>query len=231
MIHSFFIFHYWVVFEQANGVHISIDQMSNFHFEEWGKSLANLHLLSESYTPNSSSRKSWVDTLDFILSVLKSHPQEYAALKEYERMKIQLSELPSGVGHSGLIHYDFETDNVFYIKAESRFSAIDFDDSMYHWFMMDITSTLTDLIEQNDKESRQNIDSFIRGYKLVKHLDNGYIEMMPRFQRFADLYSFARLLRCMENMDLPNPPEWIIQLKHKFIRKCDQIRAGFQSRT
>jgi Ser/Thr protein kinase RdoA (MazF antagonist) len=114
-----------VVFEQAKGVHISIDQMMDYHFEEWGKSLASLHLLSESYTPNFTSRKSWVDTFNFILTVLKRHPQEHEALKEYERIKAWLSELPSG-------------------KEVSRYSAIDFDDSIYYWFMMDITNALSD---------------------------------------------------------------------------------------
>jgi Ser/Thr protein kinase RdoA (MazF antagonist)/ribosomal protein S18 acetylase RimI-like enzyme len=217
-----------VLFEQAKGVHIPLDQMSDFHFEEWGKSLAHLHHLSESYTPNAIPRKSWVDTLDFIASVLKSHPQEHEALEEYGRIKAWLSELPSGVGHTGLIHYDFETDNVFYMKDELRFSAIDFDDSMYHWFMMDITSALTDLIEQNNQAANQNILRFISGYQSVKHLDNDYIEMMPRFQRFAALYTFARLLRCMDNLDLLHPPDWIIQLRQKFIGICDQTRASFQ---
>jgi Ser/Thr protein kinase RdoA (MazF antagonist) len=218
-----------VVFEQANGEHIPLEQMSDFHIEEWGKSLAHLHLLSESYTPKEISRRNWVDILDYILSVLQRYPQEHEALKECERMKTWLSGLPSGAGHIGLIHYDFETDNVFYIKEESRFSAIDFDDSMYHWFMMDITSTLTDLTLQNDEESIQNIHRFISGYQSVKHLENEYFEMMPQFQRFADLYTFARLIDCMENMDLPNLPEWIIQLKQKLLRKCDQIRVGFDS--
>jgi Ser/Thr protein kinase RdoA (MazF antagonist)/ribosomal protein S18 acetylase RimI-like enzyme len=217
-----------VVFEQAKGEHISLDEMSDFHYEEWGKSLANLHLLSESYSPKGTLRRSWDDSLTFILSVLQSYPQEVEALKEYGQMKAWLSELPSGVGHTGLIHYDFETDNVFYINEESRFSAIDFDDCMYHWYMMDITSALSDLIEHNDQEARQNIDRFISGYKSVKHLDNEYIEMISRFRRFVDLYTFARLLRCVENMDLSNLPEWVSQLKHKLLRKCNQIRIGFK---
>lgn len=221
--------YYGVVFEQAKGESISFEQMSSHHFEEWGQSLASLHLLSESYTSDAISRKSWVDALDFILSVLQNHPQEQEALKEHERLKAWLTALPSDAGNYGLIHYDFETDNVFYMKEESRFSAIDFDDSMYHWFMMDITSTLSDLIEQNDSESKRNIQHFISGYTSVKHLDNGSLEMMPRFQRFADLYTFARLLRCMENIDdLPHLPEWVNPLKQKLLNGCDRIRSEFK---
>ena len=42
----------------------------------------------------------------------------------------------------GLIHYDFEPDNVFYDENSQRCSVIDFDDAMYHWFMMDIVQAL-----------------------------------------------------------------------------------------
>jgi hypothetical protein len=73
-----------------------------------------LHILSESYTPKATSRRSWVDTLNFILSVLHSQPQEIVTLQECERIKHWLSELLTGAGHTGLRHYNFETDNVFY---------------------------------------------------------------------------------------------------------------------
>lgn len=117
-----------------------------------------MHHLSETYAPSTPSRKSWVDSLQFILSVLKRHPEEFKALKEYERIEAWLSKLSFGVGHTGLIHFDFETDNIFYMKEKSRFNAIDFDDSMYHWFAMDISSALRDLSKQNDEESKRNID-------------------------------------------------------------------------
>ncbi|MBP1996665.1 GNAT family N-acetyltransferase [Paenibacillus eucommiae] len=220
-----------VVFEQAKGVHIPLHQMSDLHYSHWGQSLAALHHLSESYRPiaaNAASPKSWKDALDFVFSVLQSHPQEIEALQECVRLKSLLSELPSGAGQTGLIHYDFQPDNLFYMKEASRYSVIDFDDSMYHWLMMDITSALSDLIEQNDAEAQKNIECFISGYKSVKHLDIKYVELMPLFQRFSDLYTFARLLRSMQNMDIPDLPEWVIQLQHKLLRKCDQIRAGFQ---
>lgn len=219
--------YYGVVFEQAKGESISLEQMSSHHFEEWGQSLASLHLLSELYTSNATSRKSWVDALDFILSVLENHPHEHEALKEHERLKAWLSALPSDAGNFGLIHYDFETDNVFYMKEESRFSSIDFDDSMYHWFAMDITSALRDLSKQNDDESKKNIDLFINGYRSVKRLDDDYIKLLPEFQRFSDLYGFARLLRSLENLDVSVCPEWALQLKSRLEGICDRIRDGF----
>ncbi|OMD61157.1 GNAT family N-acetyltransferase [Paenibacillus odorifer] len=54
------------------------------------------------------------------------------------------------------------------------------------------------------------------------------MKLIPEFQRFADLYSFARLLRCMENTDDSIFPDWAKQLKLKLERVCDRLRTGFQ---
>ncbi|MFD5017665.1 MULTISPECIES: GNAT family N-acetyltransferase [unclassified Paenibacillus] len=216
-----------VVFEQAQGEYVPLEEMSELQFQHWGQTLARLHNLSETYAPSTPARKSWVDSLQFILSVLRRHPEEHKALKEYERIEAWLSELSFGVGHTGLIHFDFETDNIFYMKETSRYSSIDFDDSMYHWFAMDITSALRDLSKQNDDESKKNIDLFISGYRSVKRLDDEYIKLLPEFQRFSDLYGFARLLRSLENLDVSICPEWALQLKAKLDAICDRIRDGF----
>lgn len=218
-----------VVFAEAEGDYVTLDEMKAPHFEQWGESLARLHQLSETYAPSTPYRKSWVDSLQFIFSVLKRHPWEHKALKEYERIESWLTELPFGVGHTGLIHYDYELDNIFYMKEQSRFSAIDFDDSMYHWFAMDITSALGDLSESDDEESRMKMDAFISGYRSIKQLDDKYLKLMPEFRRFADLYKFAKILRCLEHVDVSLMPEWAKQLKLRFESIGERLRSGFQA--
>jgi len=221
--------YYGVVFEQVSGVHLPLDQMSDHHFEEWGSSLASLHELSEAYNPGKIVRRqSWYDVLDFVSSVLERYPLEHGAQQELEQLRSLLSELPSGKGHTGLIHYDFETDNVFYVAAESRYCVIDFDDAMVHWFMMDITSALSDLIEQDDEIAKEKLQRFLKGYRSVKLLDDSYVNLLPVFQRFADLYTFARLLRSIEGMDISRSPDWAIGLKDKLLGVCDRIRSSYQ---
>lgn len=219
--------YYGVVFKQAKGQYLSTDQMSEQHLEAWGQSLAALHCLSDSYDHESTSQRSWRDALAFIRAVLQRYPQEYGARQELERVQNLLSALPTGNGHTGLIHYDFETDNVFYLAEELRYCAIDFDDAMVHWFAMDITSAISDLIDQDDEEARQKIQSFLAGYRSLKPIDKCYMDLMPIFQRFADLYTFARLLRSVENMDNSCSPDWAITLKDKLLSVCDRIRAGY----
>jgi len=216
-----------VVFEQAKGKHVPISQMSDVHLAEWGKALASLHQLSGTYTPQAAPQ-GWEDALALISSVLQRYPRETVLRHELERLRGELAELPSGTGHTGLIHFDFETDNLFYSDEESRYYAIDFDDAMVHWYMMDVTSAISDLLEQEGEEAERSIRLFLAGYRSVRELDESDVRLIPVFQRFGELYRFARLQRSVEGMDVSLLPEWAVQLKEKLLGSCDRIRVQFR---
>lgn len=220
--------YYGVVFEQAKGVPLPLDQMTDTIAEERGRSLASLHVLSESYLPEAAARGSWSDALIFASSVLQRYPNEQGARRELEQIRSRLSELPTGEGHTGLIHYDFETDNIFYTAEEKRFYAIDFDDAMIHWYAMDIASAVSDLTEREEIDAKRKVEFFLIGYRSVKHLDERYVRLFPLFQRFANLYTLARLLRSVEDMDMSRSPEWAIRLRDKLLRACDRIRERYR---
>lgn len=220
--------YYGVVFEQAGGIRLPLDRMTDRHAREWGMSLASMHILSGSYTSGAAKRGSWLDALTFVSSVLQRHPREKGARQELEQVRGQLSKLPAGAEHVGLIHYDFETDNMFYDEEESRYCAIDFDDAMIHWYAMDIVSALADLTEQGEDDAKRKIEHFLTGYRSIKPLDERWVHLFPLFQRFSDLYTFARLLRSVEDMDVHRSPEWAIRLKDKLLKVCDRIRERFR---
>lgn len=217
--------YYGVVFERAEGVSLSLEQMTGQQAEQWGKSLGSMHVLSESYIPGTAKRGSWLDALTFVSSILQHHPDEKSARQELEQVLSLLSKLPSDAEHMGLIHYDFQTDNLFYMEEESRFCTIDFDDTMTHWYAMDIVSAISDLLEQKDDKPQRKIDHC--GYRSIRPLDEWWVQLFPLFQRFSDLYSFARLLRSIKDMDSHLSPEWAIQLKDKLLKVSNKIRARF----
>lgn len=220
--------YYGVVFEKAKGVYLSLDGMSDQQLKNWGSSLASMHILSESYPFGAAKRGNWQDALKFVSSVLQRHPCEKSAQHELQQIHLQLSKLPADAEHIGLIHYDFETDNIFYDEEESRFYAIDFDDAMIHWYAMDIASAITDLVEQNDANAQHKIEGFLAGYRSIRPLNESWVQLFPLFQRFSDLYVFARLLRSVEDMDIQRSPEWAIELKDKLLKVCCRIRERFQ---
>ncbi|WP_010494643.1 phosphotransferase enzyme family protein [Paenibacillus elgii] len=86
------------------------------------------------------------------------------------KKRVQLMESVNDKAY-GLIHYDFQTDNVFWRKKTGQLSVIDFDDSMYHWFAMDIAAALADQLEDENPEGEAQLQAFVRGYRSVRPME------------------------------------------------------------
>ncbi|MBA4495050.1 phosphotransferase enzyme family protein [Paenactinomyces guangxiensis] len=222
--------YYAVVFNQAKGVSLDIQKVSEMQFEKWGKSLATLHHLSKTFKPLhlDTMRKSWKDALQSIESVLRDHPQETEAIDELKRIKKWLHTLPTTEENYGLIHYDFELDNIFWNERTAQFNVIDFDDSMYHWYVMDIILALRDLKELEKEKAEIYFQAFLRGYHSIMTLDESLIDQMPRFERVSNLYRFSRILHSLQDRNISNEPSWMDNLRSHLSRVRDELRVGFQ---
>ncbi|WP_240703053.1 phosphotransferase [Cohnella luojiensis] len=126
------------MFNRVSGEQINKTDFSDRVIFSHGKALGKLHYLSSYYTPDSHKRWSYSD-------VLFDYPLETAALAEARLLQDYFSTIPITNRNFGLIHYDFEYDNVFYDEATDSCNVIDFDDSMYHWYAMDIEQALDSL--------------------------------------------------------------------------------------
>ncbi|WP_245742347.1 phosphotransferase [Fontibacillus panacisegetis] len=104
----------------------------------------------------------------------------------------------------GLIHYDFQLDNIFYEEENSSFSVIDFDDAVYSWYAHDIITALDDFLDDD------------------MNLDN------PQVKSFLKLYRFSKLLWSLEGSDVTDAPKWLDDVKLKFARVRDELRRGFR---
>ncbi|REE85352.1 Ser/Thr protein kinase RdoA (MazF antagonist) [Paenibacillus taihuensis] len=237
--------YYGVVFEQAEGNRVQADRMTEDQLQRWGQSLAQLHLHAADYEVSAdlTARRSWEDTLRFISEVLERHPNEDAAIAACRRVEQWLRSLPNGAEHAGIIHYDFQLDNVFdRAQAEADaastrasfgapFSVIDFDDAMYHWYTMDIAAALADLDDLEEAQAASARALFLQGYASIRSLNDHHIDelhhQLPLFRRFSRLYSYARLLRCIEGLELDGAPEWLIGLHRKVLTWCGGMREEF----
>lgn len=210
-----------VVFSAAAGIALD-GNLTTTQFKDWGKSLARLHTLSSQYEPGSVRRRSAENILHKIDQVLQRHPEEQDAVEELHRVSLWLQFMPSSRQTYGLIHYDFQLDNIFYEAKERTFHVIDFDDAMYHWFAMDIVTALADTESEDEKRA------FLRGYRSIRSLDHELEEEFARFRRFDRLYGFARVLRSLEGSDLTDVPPWYEGLRMKLLRYCENDRQGFR---
>lgn len=214
-----------VVFNAANGINLDEDTITEKQMEAWGKSLASLHCLSKKYEPVSDRRKSWLDTIQFMESVLKKHPEEELALQELSELTTWLQSLSTAKDVFGLIHYDFQLDNLFFEEdKDPYFSVIDFDDAMYHWYALDIVTALDDFIVDDNPQSKLLVHSFLKGYRTVMDLENDVVAQFPQFQRYANLYKYARLLKSLDYGEINDTPPWFNDLKVKLVHVADKLR-------
>ena len=205
---------YATAFSRVDGVPIEDTEMSNEMLFEYGKALGKLHSLSSTYKPKT---KKWThsEVMDWIASVLSEYNAPDHVVSELFAIKSELDGLPANHTNYGLVHYDFEPDNVFYDKETKTCSVIDFDDGMYHWFVLDIEQVFVSLEDELSGESLQSARSeFIRGYKEEHRYTQEMDESRPLMRRFVNLYSYARLIRCVAEK-FADEPEWLVELREK----------------
>jgi len=218
--------YYASVFKRVMGNQISETDFSDGIMFSYGAALGQLHVLSSEYTAPKTKRWTHVEVFYWIEETLKSLTHETSAMEELDLLREYFSKLPINSKNYGLIHYDFELDNVFYDDTTKSCSVIDFDDTMYHWYVMDIVQALESLKSEvaEDEFSRKQA-VFIEGYRSRIGLDNELFAMMPVFKRFADLYGYTRVARSIQEQ-WENEPDWMVELRAK-LNKALERESGF----
>ncbi len=206
--------YYAVVFKCVKGIPIQWTDKSNEVMYEYGKTLGKLHTLSAKYKPVT---KKWTHTevLHWTEGVLRAYSAPEFAFSELTLINNALSQLPQHDDNYGLVHYDFEFDNVYYDEASKSCSVIDFDDGMYHWYALDIVQVL-DCIEDEvaGEACQQAKDEFLRGYQSARCYTEDMRQSLSLMSRFVNLYGYARLIRCVaERFD--EEPQWMTELRKK----------------
>ncbi len=219
--------YYASVFKRVNGQPISESGLGNNVLLTLGKSLGRLHKLSGEYLNPKTKRWTHNNVFDWIDKTLMDLSGKEMALNESTMLREYFSTLPINRESYGLIHYDFELDNVFYDNVEKTCSVIDFDDAMYHWYIMDIEQTLDSLkdeIPENEHQEKRTV--LIQGYRSEFDVSNEMLEAMPVFRRFANLYGYARISRSIQET-WDNEPEWLIGLRLKLNKALDNRAVNF----
>ncbi|OCA83212.1 hypothetical protein A8F94_19055 [Bacillus sp. FJAT-27225] len=216
-----------VVFREANGMNLEVG-LTEEKAWEWGKALAHLHSLSSDYQTESLSLKSHETIVAEIQAILDRHPEEREAFEELGSLKAWFSSLPISKENYGLIHYDFQHDNLFYNEKSRTYEAIDFDDAFYAWYVLDIVTALDGFLHcSNDSVQTPEVKAFLTGYRSIRPIEESLLKQAEYFHRFANLYKFARLLRSLEGTDPVNMPDWLKDVVEKFAAVRDRLRKGF----
>lgn len=221
--------YYASVFKRVKGKQISEASFEDEIMFAYGAALGQLHQLSSEYTNPIRKRWTHVEVFGWIEETLRELTGETLALAEARLLREYFSTLPVHQRNYGLIHYDFELDNVFYDASTKSCSVIDFDDAMYHWYILDIVQALESMrSEISEKEYPHKEAVFLQGYQSHFDLDNDLWAAAPVFGRFANLYSYTRVTRSIQER-WENEPEWLVTLRSKLARSLASEAETFGS--
>ncbi len=213
-----------VVFRRVAGAKMEGLAYEQDMYYRYGEALGHLHQLSIGYHPVGCKRINWEQQLDWVEACLRKFRASATAFDEARLLRSALSSLPLTAENYGLVHYDYELDNVFYAAEEKLISIIDFDDAVYHWYAMDVERALHNLQEELDGEVvAEAQQAFMQGYLTKMALSEQMLAAFPLFNRYAALYQYARCLRATSE-HLEHEPDWMHGLR-TYLDKLMQSHA------
>lgn len=219
--------YYACVFRGVPGLRIDQSDYSDPIIRAYGQSLGRLHRLSSVYQPN-FSKWDYSEALRWCEVVLAEQDALDTVQCELRAIRKDLSVLPQNRDVYGLVHYDFEPDNVFYDFESGECHVIDFDDGMIHWFALDIEQALGELRDiLNPEDSERAKAFFLEGYNEHNHLPSEFETAMPLMRRFIDLFRYTRIIRSVAE-SLDDEPEWMTELRNYLGSMTREYESRFE---
>jgi len=184
----------------------------------YGRTLGLLHQNLKAY-PEPESRS---DHKAFLLQIRDRFVAYHAPkelMKEWESVDKTLEALPIRRDIYGVVHYDFEPDNVMFCEETGAFGVIDFDDAIQCWYALDIVralDALEDVSSEDDQEERER--AFLQGYREKCTLSEEQMETIPLMRRLVTLADYSTILHVLSET-VEEEPDWmteiILRLKHR----------------
>lgn len=212
-----------VAFIGLSGAQFDSDDLDETGFRRWGDALGSLHGALTSYSSiTSTARRSWRDDLTFIERHIP--PDAVEIRFEFLDLKAILLSLPAGQDHVGLIHFDFELDNL--VWGDNAIAMLDFDDCAHHWYAADIAFALRDLFDAGRAMDDPSVRAFLHGYCARTAITATMVDAIPAFSRLSRLFGYARIARSLDLDPSPEYPDWLNGLIARF---QDRNRAYIES--
>lgn len=209
--------YYAVLFDNLEGREHDIDDLDRPMIRAWGRTLASLHLASETL-PAQPARARWQDVL---LDLLQALPAGETAVAGALRSGLAcLQALP--VEEHGLLHGDLELDNVRW--DHGRPHVLDFDGAIYGPRVIDVAIALADVLDGPVAARDERVSRFLDGYAEVRQPPAG-TELLPRLARLVTAVKVADLLRAYAGLDEDGAPEWLNALRARHRCWLDTSRS------
>ena len=214
-----------VAFDALEGTQCEIEELDDASFRAWGASLGRLHATLKRYPGHVASVRS---TMHGHLAQAKHVlPDDAPAVWEELRcLESALDALPVDQDTYGLIHFDFELDNLIWQGRTAQ--MLDFDDCSCAWYAADIAFALRDRFDSGANVSTPGVRAFLDGYAVQTNLVDEQIAQIPLFSRFARLIQFARIARALDLATVPDQPGWLSGLIDKLESRKNAYQMALQ---
>lgn len=201
-----------MVVEAAVGDETDADDLTEDRARAWGRALALVH-----------DGAADVDvSLPAPFTELGEIPDRFAEdpalVQAAGWLSGRLAGLPRDRARFGVVHGDFELDNLAWTAG--RPTAFDFDEAARSWYAADIAYALRDLTGPDGEpnpEHQDLVQAFVAGYRGVRALDDSDLANLRLFAGAHAACSLVRITRALDSRDAAESgaaePEWRAELR------------------
>ncbi|MBA2570703.1 MAG: phosphotransferase [Chloroflexi bacterium] len=208
-----------VVLPALEGSTLEIDELEAARFRAWGAALGRLHVAMRQLPDDLiGRRRTWRD--DLAIAARHIPADARAMRRELSAVSTVLEALPDDADSIGLIHFDFELDNL--VWRDGEIGVLDFDDCARYWYEADVVFALGELFDGRFDASDPSYREFLAGYETVRDPGPMWQGAAPDFVRLAELLRHARVLRALDLSPDDQQPDWLAPLHRKL---ADRLAA------
>lgn len=191
----------------------------------YGNTLGKLHALLKEY-PAQEEWRNHETLLKEIGERIEVYEAPKAVKLEYMSVCRELEQQNISAANYGVIHYDFEPDNVFYDAESGVFSVIDFDDAIRCWYALDVVRAVDALDEIVEEGLLQEAEkNFLEGYRSAADFTEEQQKSLPLMRRLVRLQEYATILHVMSE-PMVKMPDWMYGLTDRLKYKLHHLETG-----
>ena len=188
----------------------------------YGRTLGRLHALLK-VCPYKEGRRDHAALMEEARERFKAYRAPEKLMREWEAVESELKKLPADKESYGIVHYDFEADNVLYCDETDTYGVIDFDDAILCWYALDVVRAidcLGDVAEDIDAESAKA--AFLSGYREETAFTDEQMNSLPLMRRLVRVQAYGTLLHVLSE-PADTEPDWMTEIIQNLERTLSDI--------
>jgi Ser/Thr protein kinase RdoA (MazF antagonist) len=205
----------------APGRQVEVEELTVGRARAWGAALARLHRHGADDGALAGRLPEYFGDLE---DAERALADDRPVVDAIARLRAGLGRLPRDPGCFGVVHGDFELDNVAWNGQTG--TAYDFDDAGLCWFAADIAHALRDVQAIGPAWAESPIArAFLTGYRSVRGLPDREVAWLPMFVAAHAAAWLIRLPGIVDSDPARADPPWLVTLRGKLHERAGRFRA------